>query len=927
MNTRKLFRFAAAAACAAALALLGACLPPIDAALSSRLSDTTAPAVSLVSPVENSAYTQTVTVQGKHSKPGKLKSLAYSVTGTLGVLDSGTVPDGAIGADGSFSFQFSTLSFSGPIAITITATDWNDNVGQAKLMLTSPGSSISSFSATPASKKVTLSWEPIPGAAYTIYYTTNGTLPTQSYGSVATPGAPPYVVSGLTNGAMCTFLLQAHTAEGTDYWSGYTQTIPLSQFTLAPMVTGDYRQIRLEWSAISGTNQFVVARDTDPNGSFPSYSGVVTGTTFVDTNAADSTWYYYKVRTTTPGCLTSACNGAQTFLAPPDQGSGITTLPTPAPGYKLKVAGTLAYVLSGTSLWVVDISNPKAPVIAATLGGFTAASDIVINGSWAYVADGAAGLRVVNISNPLAPAISTTAGGFTNASALSMVTGLLFVMDTHFVKAFDISTPSSPLLSSTSPTSASTFGDVAATITGSTKYVYVCAGADGLLRYTYTTGFGSLVSYADVNYLANLVFVAPSTLTSDSIYVAGQARAFLEPPPPYVVMTQNVGTFAKTGDTSAYSTKGFLWDLTVLGKKAYVADGKGLQLIDVTSAAAPVVKQFWDNPGATHGVAVNAAASFAFVTTDSLLGFQAVDLALPSAFPSKVQLLVSGGASTAVIRGASAYILTPTTLQVADLQTRTVTGSAPLTGPVGLDVSGSFAFVASQGLRVLNVQNAASPSVVGSAAAISGTVNDVRVKGDYAYLCASTGLQVFDISDPTHPLGVGLLDSDGGGVQAAVIRGTRAYINDGAYFQPTSMKIVDISNPTLPTLVAKVTSVAIVIEKVAVYGDWAFLTDSNGAGLMAVGINPSSPYYLQHYGPCAAKSGGGNAVGVCATGRFAYVADSAGGLAAIDITDPSALADASLTNTLALSSAKDVTVSGRTAYVSDSTGLEIVALY
>ena len=374
------------------------------------MKDKAAPAVNIFSPVNNTPYTQTVTIQGTVLDSGQLRSLTWAVTGTLGVLATGEVPLASVGADGSFTFQFGTITFDGPIAITISAKDWNDNVGTAMITLTSPGSSVSSFTAVPDNRKVQLDWEEVPDAIdYTIYYTTNGTLPTEIYGNqvVVTPPLHARTITGLKNGAMHVFLLKASTA-AMNYWSGYEEQVPLSQFTLAPVVTAGYREISLAWSTIDATGGFYVYRATDPAGPYLSYTGLVTGTSFIDTSVADNTWYYYKVQPAVTDGILSGYNGAQTIQIPPTQAERIASMYSPAPAQKVKVVGSYAYVAAQSAgLLVVDVSDPGAPFLVGSVAT-TSATDVDVNGSYAYVADGAGGLRVIDISTPQNPQVVGT---------------------------------------------------------------------------------------------------------------------------------------------------------------------------------------------------------------------------------------------------------------------------------------------------------------------------------------------------------------------------------------------------------------------------------------------------------------------------------------------------------------------------------------
>ena len=70
----------------------------------------------------------------------------------------------------------------------------------------------------------------------------------------------------------------------------------------------------------------------------------------------------------------------------------------------MAVAGTYAYVADGTAgLRVVNIANPAAPAPVGFYDTPGQALGVTVDGNYAYVADDTAGLRVVNIANPAEP--------------------------------------------------------------------------------------------------------------------------------------------------------------------------------------------------------------------------------------------------------------------------------------------------------------------------------------------------------------------------------------------------------------------------------------------------------------------------------------------------------------------------------------------
>ncbi len=947
----------ALAALAASLAVslvLGGCPNPIDSSEAKQMLDKTAPVVRITSPAEGSTYSQTVTVQGAATDAGKVRTVSYEVSGTLGLLLNGQIPASGIGGGGAFSFEFSTISFNGPVVVKVTAEDWNDNAADATVTLQYPGSSISSFAAAPGNKHVQLSWEAVPGASgYTIYYTSNGTLPTETFGQSVSLAGTSYDLTGLRNGAPHTFLLKAALTAGGAYYSSYVTSIPLSPLTLAPLVTGGYRQISLEWQQIPATSQFEVLRSSSPSGPFDDYTGVIQGNGFVDTGVSDGVWYYYKVRPALAGSVESAANAAQTFLIPPTSDSGIVDLNTSGPANKVKVLGSYAYVAAGSAgLLVVDVSNPRFPAVVASVATTNARDvDLYDYGGgvvYAFVADGSGKLRAINVSNPLAPALAGTyAGTLGDAIAVAAEAGhgRIYVIDgsgSTTLLAINVATPGTMSLITSLGGGSYQFKDLDVSYySSSLTFVYLTTTNSDVLVEDYLssgTTFFTYRTYTDPDsspgYRADYVDVSGSY-----VYVLGAARAYLEPPPPYAVLVLSKYPSPLTRVGESGSSNGNISDIQVVGSKAYLADGRGLQVVDVSNPAAPALTDFWNTPGASTGVASNG--SFSFVTSGTL-GFQTVDLSLPNS-PTVVGSYGSFALNGIAARDRYLYAASfgGARLQILDVinpaSPAAVTGgNVSIPGASDVALSGTYAFVAAgtNGLKVVDVSSPSSPAIVGSAAPISGSVGRVAVKGDYAYLAGSTGLQVYDVADPTHPFGVGFFDADGqGGIQDVAIRGSYVYASEGAYFQPNNLKIIDMSNPTQPQLKDRA-SFGMILHNVSLEGDYAYVTDQfPGNGLYAVNINPSSGAYLAVYGPCETVPGSpgtGAAHAVAAFGEYAYVGDTQSGFAVVDISNPTQMGDPRLIRTLDWTSSapEDMVLSGKYAYVTDSAvGLKAVRLF
>jgi uncharacterized secreted protein with C-terminal beta-propeller domain len=77
---------------------------------------------------------------------------------------------------------------------------------------------------------------------------------------------------------------------------------------------------------------------------------------------------------------------------------------TPEAAEDVAVSGTYAYVADGVAgLRVIDVSNPSSPREVGFYDTPGYADGVAVSGTYAYVADGVAGLRVIDVSNPSSP--------------------------------------------------------------------------------------------------------------------------------------------------------------------------------------------------------------------------------------------------------------------------------------------------------------------------------------------------------------------------------------------------------------------------------------------------------------------------------------------------------------------------------------------
>jgi hypothetical protein len=85
----------------------------------------------------------------------------------------------------------------------------------------------------------------------------------------------------------------------------------------------------------------------------------------------------------------------------------VAALGVGAQAHGVTVAGSRAYVATSRGLTIVDISVPSAPIVlgAVDTNAGSESNGVAVQGTYAYLAAGTAGLYVVDVSNASAPAV------------------------------------------------------------------------------------------------------------------------------------------------------------------------------------------------------------------------------------------------------------------------------------------------------------------------------------------------------------------------------------------------------------------------------------------------------------------------------------------------------------------------------------------
>jgi len=383
-------------------------------------------------------------------------------------------------------------------------------------------------------------------------------------------------------------------------------------------------------------------------------------------------------------------------------------------------------------------------------------------------------------------------------------------------------------------------------------------------------------------------------------------------------------------------------DVYVANGYAYVTLGaSGMDIVDVSNLARPVVAGFYRSPGGAGAIVVVGRYACIAAGGD---GLRVVDVSNPMA-PIEV-----GSYQTPQpildVEIANNYVLVTTgpvypssgelrVLDVSNPAAPVEVGSYGYGGHVA--VAGNYAYVAAEedGLHVVDISD---PAALTEVSVYTTTVpsnpwvyfRNVAVAGHYAYilkdvfwvLAYQMYLVVLDVSNPASPVQISdsLLNGD---TQEVLVADHYVYIASGW----AGLRIVDVAQPTAPVEVRFnqardfATAVAAANGYVYVGAGQSIGTYVCSGELDVVDVgNPSSPVAI-------GSDGGGCVSDIAVTSRYAYLPTTGrgGSLTIVDISNPAVPIQAGsyVSDTDFFGGYSTVTVADSRAYV---TGFGLVLL-
>jgi hypothetical protein len=279
------------------------------------------------------------------------------------------------------------------------------------------------------------------------------------------------------------------------------------------------------------------------------------------------------------------------------------------PGFANGVAvnGNYAYVAAGAAgLQIVNVSNRSNPVIAGSLTLPGNSNDIRIVGNVAYIAGGTAGLQAVDVTNPASPRLLGTLATGANALDLVIAGNTAYIANASNLVIANVTNPAAMIKLGTLPLAGPIQGvdvDVVrnlAVVAAGTTGIYVVDvsnPASPVLRGSLPGG-----DARDVAISGNYAFVADYTRSTTSVDISLPTNPIFRSN----ITDPNLG--------------GFLQDIVVNGSFALGADVKFVNGIPITDISNPIqllpraILKFTQRDD--NGMGIAADGSYVYLTTE-----------------------------------------------------------------------------------------------------------------------------------------------------------------------------------------------------------------------------------------------------------------------------------------------------------------------
>ena len=321
-------------------------------------------------------------------------------------------------------------------------------------------------------------------------------------------------------------------------------------------------------------------------------------------------------------------------------------------GFALAVSGRTAFVASGDKgLNIIDVTDPKTPVLEATLDTEGEARDVALAGLYAFVADGPAGLLIVDIGNPSAPKIVGKWDSAGEALGIALRDNFAYIADgSAGLQIVDVKNPAKPL-----PAGALDTDGTSEAVALAGTHAFIADGASGIkVMDIGNPSAPRLIASLTASGYARSVSAEGKYLCAGSLYDGGFQMIDISNPAAPAVISTNRYTMYNEG-----------WTVVLKENLAYVVDYfSGVFFMDISNPQRPRRAGMFFTPSSIVAAAVQGRYAYA---VGELSGLQVLDIADPARPQSVGSTDIFRGVQGLAVSGNYAYVTDRWSVRIFDI--------------------------------------------------------------------------------------------------------------------------------------------------------------------------------------------------------------------------------------------------------------------
>jgi hypothetical protein len=534
--------------------------------------------------------------------------------------------------------------------------------------------------------------------------------------------------------------------------------------------------------------------------------------------------------------------------------------------WKVSSGVTYAFV-SGSSLNILDVTNPTAPTLLSTTALSGYGEGLAVSGDYAYMAVGSSGMQIIDISDPANPtSVVTLAGGSGSgyAEGINVSSPYAYLGNGAGTEIFDISDPTNAFLAGTLEND----GWVQDAMPIS-NYVYSCVWSSGIdiidvsdpTNPTYVSTLSNAKN-ADIMFDGNYGYIAtreygitvidvsdpgaPTTIATydtdgvvrkvsfGSINMSGTQTGHIFAAEVNLLSAVNVSDPNNMSVSGAVAVvapaHGLCYSSLLSGNTAYLAYRYHVRAIDITNPSAMT------ELGSIH--LADTAMVKKVVEKDNIVfagtrygGLRPIDFSDP-ANPVWLTTVIEDRTNDVAIAGDYVYAATANNgigiVNVATASSPTLVGYAAGSTDNGRYGEGVAAFGNTMvqstwgALYFYDISSPESPSLQDTVALVTGT-SWLSLDAGHAYVHDFDTLRIYDISNLTDVTQVSTVFTGGSWDGDAFREGDYVYVN----IEEGGIKVFDVTDITAPVEVASIDPLN-VARAITVRDGYAYVAEKSG---------------------------------------------------------------------------------------------------